>query len=53
MLELRLVEVRDEEDGEGEPLLLLDCPRGDFHTAVTRQDFAAAVTAAVVERLRG
>ena len=51
VLEIRLVEVRDEDDEDGELLLLLDCPKGDFHNALTYQDLAAALAAEVMGRL--
>ena len=50
MLDLRLLEGKDDGD-EGETLLLLDCPQGDFHAAVTYEDVVAALTTEVRERL--
>ncbi len=53
VLGLDLVEVRDEADGDGELLVLLDCPRGDFHAALTHRDLAGAAADAVIKRLHG
>ena len=51
VLGLRLLEVGDDDGGEGELLLLLDCPRNDFRTTVTYTDLAAALAAEVTGRL--
>ena len=51
VLSLNLIEAADEADGEGELLVLLDCPRNDFHATVTHQDVVAALTAEVTGRL--
>lgn len=50
VLDLDLIEVGDEDDA-GELLLLLDCPRGDFHATMTYGDVVAALTTEVRERL--
>ena len=51
VLDLHLVEVRDEDGDEGELLLLLDCPQDDFYATVTYEDVVAALTTEVRERL--
>ena len=51
VLSLNLIEATDEADGERELLLLLDCPRNDFHATMTYGDVVAALTAEVRERL--
>lgn len=51
LLDVRLVEVKDEAEDEGELLLLLDCPRNDFHTALTHQKLATVLGAEVTKRL--
>ena len=51
ILDLDLVEVRDETDGDEEPLLLLDCPRGDFHATLTYGDVVSFITAEVTAKL--
>lgn len=48
---MHLVDVKEEDGDEGELLLLLDCPRGDFHATVTYKDIVAALTTEVRERL--
>lgn len=49
-LSARLLVVNDE--GESETLLLFDCPKGDYHTTVTRADLVRVLTVAVREQLR-
>lgn len=51
ILDLNLVEVEGEADSEGEPLLLLDCPRGDFHATLTYGDVVSFITAEVTAKL--
>ena len=51
VLASRLVEIKEEDGTRGEPLLLLDCPRNDFHAAVPYQEVVTAVTTSVAEKL--
>ena len=51
VLGLDLVEVRDDADGDGELLVLLDCPRGDFHATLTYGDVVSFITAEVTAKL--
>ena len=51
VLDLRLLEFKDEAEDDGELLLLLDCPKGDFHATVTYEDVVAALAAEVARRL--
>ena len=50
-LDLDLVDARDEADGDGELLLLLDCPRNDLHATLTYGDVVSFITAEVAEKL--
>ena len=49
-LSIELLVVEDE--AEHETLLCLDCPRGDYHAAVTHKDVAEAITQKVMALLR-
>ena len=51
VLDLNLVEIKDEAEDDGELLLLLDCPRGDFHTTLTYRDVVTLVAAEVAKTL--
>lgn len=41
-----------EDEAGQETVLCLDCPRGDFHTAITQKDVNEAITQKVMELLR-
>lgn len=41
-----------DDEAEQEAVLLLDCPTGDFHLAVTEEDVRNAVAEEVTARLR-
>lgn len=41
-----------EDEVEPEAVLFIDCPRGDFHTAVTENDILEVAATEVMARLR-
>lgn len=52
-LEVSLLEIPQDEDGDdATTLLLFDCPGGDYHSTLTQQQVAAMVADEAVKRWR-